>query len=171
MSPGWDRLVLVTTGLLLLVMSVALHPAGARPTIAAAPVTVAPDSLAGEMIDRLNAERTALGLEPLAFSEAARAVAVERAVDMATHTYFAHISPLGVAPDELLDRTGVHYTRMGENIARSTATSEQVVDAVHCALMASPGHRAHMLQPAYTHVGIGIASAGGRFYVAEILLG
>ena len=118
-----------------------------------------------------NAERLSLGLRPLAISDEARAAALERAVDMATHTYFAHISPSGIAPYDLLDQRGVLYTRMGENLARSTVAVEQVVDAVHTALMASPAHRAAMLQAAYTHVGVGIAASGGRFYVAQIFLG
>ena len=154
----------------ILMLSVAAWPGAARPALAASAVTVESDSLVTQLVDRLNAERASRGVRPLTASEEARAVAVERAVDMATNKYFAHTSPAGVGPEELLDQSSVTYTRMGENIARSSYASDQVIDAVHRALMASPGHRDNMLHAAYRRVGIGITSSGGVFYAVQVFL-
>jgi len=50
---------------------------------------------------------------------------------------------------------GVTYRTAGENIA-----GNQSVQAAHTALMNSSGHRANILNPNYTHVGIGIVEGG-----------
>lgn len=42
------------------------------------------------------------------------------------------------------------------------------VSTLHAAFMASPGHRANVLDHDFTEVGVGVVSAGGRLWVAEV---
>src|SRR5260370_13930070 len=58
--------------------------------------------------------------------------------------------------------TGARFTVAAENIA-----SVGVVEDAHLGWMLSPGHRANILNPAYTHVGIGVVKRGNQLYIAE----
>lgn len=137
---------------------------------ASAVVAVEPEWLAAQLLEKLNAERASLGLGQLEMSDEARVVATERVVDMAANNYFAHVSPSGRTVADLLTDHGIAYEWMGENIARSSYPSSQVIEVVHNALLASPGHRDNMLHPVYGRVGIAVASIGGMFYIAQVFL-
>src|SRR5947209_8642401 len=92
-------LVLAALAALPIRPAIAQAPSDGDQALAAAPaaaVTVAPAALADDLVLRLNAERRANGLRELAVSDDAYAVALERATDMATNDYFAHVSPSGV---------------------------------------------------------------------------
>src|SRR5215217_6912350 len=118
--------LLFVTALFVVALVPAARPAVSRarglgdaaPLSAAAPaasnVTLAPDDIARELIDRLNAARRAGGAGELATLEEASIVALQRATDMAANDYFAHVSPSGVTPADLLQRLGTPYRWMGE---------------------------------------------------------
>ena len=55
----------------------------------------------------------------------------------------------------MLREFGIQYGYAGENLA-----GNQSVEKAHEALMASPGHRQNILNPNYTHIGIGIVKGG-----------
>ena len=74
--------------------------------------------------------------------------------DMATKGYFAHISPDGTTPWDWLIQAGYHYQYAGQNLAVNFDDSQQLVNA----WMASPTHRANMLDPHYTQIGVGMAT-------------
>jgi len=57
----------------------------------------------------------------------------------------------------MMRANGVQYIRAGENLAGNPS-----VQGAHTSLMNSPGHRANILNPYYTHVGIGIIN-GSRY--------
>lgn len=52
---------------------------------------------------------------------------------------------------------------VGENVGVGPS-----VDALHKAFMASPGHRANILDTDYTEVGIGTVVVGGKMWVTEV---
>ena len=116
------------------------------------------------------AARRAGGAGELATSEEASIVALQRATDMAANDYFAHVSPSGVTPADLLQRLGTPYRWMGENIARSTYPQDVLAATVHDAWLASPGHRENMLNAVYGRVGIAVVSSGAMVCIAEIFL-
>jgi uncharacterized protein YkwD len=89
---------------------------------------------------------------------------------MARQGYFAHISPQGVGPAELLAEHGISYRAFGENIARTDVPLDQVADQIHAALLASPGHRANMLSATYSRVGIATIVGDHQTYVAVLFL-
>jgi uncharacterized protein YkwD len=78
--------------------------------------------------------------------------------------YFSHTSPVSGSPADRLAHAGVAYAASGENLAYAPS-----VELAHQGLMASPGHRANILEPAYSRVGIGVQNAGlyGRMFTEE----
>ncbi|MBU1293150.1 CAP domain-containing protein [Patescibacteria group bacterium] len=76
-----------------------------------------------------------------------------KANDMAEKGYFSHVDPSGNAPWYWLDQVGYSYTYAGENLAVDFKDSEDVEEA----WMNSPTHRANIVKPQYTRIGIGTA--------------
>lgn len=109
--------------------------------------------LPAALTDLTNADRAAAGhslLKPDAhLAQAAR----KKAEDMAANGYFAHVSPDGKSPWYWLDAVGYKYTYAGENLAVDFTDSMDVEEA----WMNSPGHRANIVKPEYTQIGIGTA--------------
>ena len=118
------------------------------------------DALEMEVFSLVNADRAASGLAPLTIDPSLVAIARWRSEDMAVQGYFSHdIS--GVAGDyvfRVMREQSVTYRVAGENLARIYASPDQSA-LVESALMASPTHRANIMRPAYTHVGVGVAIA------------
>ena len=129
-----------------------------------------PDRISEELMSRLNQARSAVGRTPLVSALEAERVAQIRALDMAHQGYFAHVSPQGVGPAEVLAEHGISYRAFGENIARADYPLDQVADVIHAGLLASPGHRALMLSATYSRVGIGVVVVDRQTYVAVLFL-
>lgn len=106
-----------------------------------------------EVLELTNAYREKNGLSALTLdsklSEAAQAFA-ER---MAKEDFFDHYSPGGDSPGDRIAWAGYRWLTWGENIARGYRGSRQVVGA----WIKSPPHRANLLNPYYTQVGLGFA--------------
>jgi uncharacterized protein YkwD len=111
----------------------------------------------------INRERARNGESPLRGDELLRSAAQHHSDDMLARDYFEHEAPGG---ETLLDRlraSGYIYSSrigyvIGENIAWGTlslSTPKAIVEA----WMASPGHRANILDPSFRDTGIGVAPA------------
>lgn len=114
------------------------------------------------ILDETNRRRARHGLSALQPSSCAAEFAGEHAASMARSGGFAHADV-----DELRDRCG------GVGAAENLATGAGALDAaaVVRAWMDSSGHRANILDPDLTHLGVGIAkNADGRWYVAQDFL-
>lgn len=107
------------------------------------------------MLQLVNEERAKVGLKPLAIDLKLVELAREKSKDMIEKGYFGHISPTYGSPFDMMKAAGISYRMAGENIAGAST-----VDRAHVALMNSPGHRANILNPNFTHVGIGIVDGG-----------
>ncbi|MBR3036521.1 MAG: hypothetical protein IKI54_04440 [Lachnospiraceae bacterium] len=101
------------------------------------------------VLDLVNAERAKEGLSPLALDPAAGSAAQVRARE--TVDLFEHVRPNGTQCFTALDEAGATYRMAGENIACGQPTPEAVVDA----WMHSEGHRANIMKPEFTHMGLG----------------
>lgn len=112
--------------------------------------------LESEVIELVNAERKKRGLKPLIASIQVSNVARKKSEDMKVNNYFDHHSPTYGSPFDMLKQFGVSYMAAGENIAAGQRTSQQVMDA----WMNSDGHRANILNPSYTHIGVGYVKGG-----------
>jgi uncharacterized YkwD family protein len=107
----------------------------------------------GELV---NAERAKAGLKPLVLDESLSLKAREKSRDMAKNNYFSHNSPTYGTPFEMMQSMGITYRSAGENIAMGQRSPEAVVEA----WMNSPGHRANILSPSFTHLGVGYIADG-----------
>ena len=109
-----------------------------------------------EVVRLVNAERQKNGLKPLSADWELSRVARYKSLDMKNKGYFSHTSPTYGSPFEMMRSFGISYRSAGENIARGQATPKAVLDA----WLASPGHRANILNSSFTHIGVGYVSEG-----------
>ena len=93
------------------------------------------------------------GFAPLYRNAILDKVALAKANDMFKNQYFEHVSPSGVAPSDLVKSFGYAYIVTGENLILGNFNSEKDLVA---AWMASPGHRANILNKRYTEIGLSI---------------
>lgn len=136
-----------------------------------APVTSL-SSYESQMFVAHNQQRAANGVAPLQLDATLVEIARQRAQDMATNNYFAHVSPTGQTAFDIMNSYGYTYSIAGENIARNNYPPSQTVDVAMTGFMNSPGHRANILEPKFTKVGIGVATDGnGMFYFAVVFAG
>ncbi len=117
-----------------------------------------------KMLALVNAERTKRGLRPLVADPGLTAAARAHARDMFERGYFSHVTPEGLTPSGRLDRAGIPYDVMGENLALAPDTA-----IAHAGLMNSPGHRANILDADFRRVGIGVIDGGvyGQMFAQE----
>lgn len=167
---GWSRVALLSMIVLAAASgSLALTAEHTAP-VAAVTVAIAPDDYVYEALTRLNEERQAAGLPELALDTQVREVAADRVLDMAWHGYFAHYGPDGQSAFSALADRAVPYQIVGENLARTSYPPDELVAAVHAALMESPGHRSNILEPRFSRVGLAIAEVDGLYYLAYVFL-
>lgn len=111
-----------------------------------------------EFFAKVNQARAEAGLGPLAMSVTLRDLAQVHSQRMAADGAIFHRSPLDAGvPDSWL--------RIGENVGRGGG-----VQSLHDAFMASPVHRANLLNPAYNFVGLAVQDSGGTLYVTQIFM-
>ena len=110
-----------------------------------------------QMLDLVNQERQAAGLNPLAPDPELTEVARRHSADMFARGYFAHDTPEGQTPFDRMHQAGVRFLTAGENLALAPT-----LPLAHTGLMNSPGHRANILRPQFGRVGIGIMDGGMR---------
>ncbi len=130
-----------------------------------ASMTAAERELALEVFRQTNDVRVAQGLAPLLWSEPASQVAYEHAIDMRIRDFYAHTNPDGLEPCDRLGQAGVPMdVCIGENVARGEDTPALAITA----WLGSDTHRALLLTPIVTHLGVGVhAGAGGPWWVQE----
>lgn len=112
-----------------------------------------------EVVRLVNVEREKAGLKPLTYDWELSRVARIKSQDMKDNKYFSHTSPTYGSPFQMMKSFGIKYRSAGENIARGQATPQAVVNA----WMNSSGHRANILNPSFTHIGVGYV-ADGRYW-------
>lgn len=114
-----------------------------------------------QMFDLVNDERSGVGLKRLEWDDRLLLLARQHSEEMFKLRYFAHLSPVSGSPFDRLRVAGITYTRAGENLAYA-----QSVSVAHRGLMQSQGHRENILRPEFTHIAIGVISAGpyGRMF-------
>jgi uncharacterized protein YkwD len=104
----------------------------------------------------VNQERSRAQLRPLLPDAEAERAAKIHTEDMAGRNFFGHFTPEGWSPYARLVMIGASgFTLSGENVAYG----QRSPDAVMTAWMSSPGHRANILSPDFTHAGMGVARA------------
>jgi hypothetical protein len=114
------------------------------------------------LIELVNAARAEAGLGELQPDTQLAAVARSHSSDMAENQFFSHVSPTNGDVTHRLNTAHVRYRNAGENIALDSS-----VDTAHQAFMNSPAHRANVLNPDFTNIGVGVVRVGDRVMVTE----
>lgn len=111
--------------------------------------------LEASMLQMVNAERRAAGLQPVQADPRLTEVARAHSRDMFARGYFSHTSPEGRDLGDRMQQARVGYLAAGENLALAPTLA-----GAHTGLMHSPGHRANILRPQFGRVGIGVLDGG-----------
>ncbi len=105
-----------------------------------------------ELDTQTNIERTSVDLHGLRLDSQLSSAALAKANDMIAENYWSHNSPSGTTPWSFISGSGYKYTVAGENLAMGFSNSKDVVDG----WMASPAHKANVLDKSYTDVGYAV---------------
>ena len=117
-----------------------------------------------------NIERTRHSLKPLAYEPGLVELARYHSLNMQKNNFFAHRDPQG---DEVSGRQKKLYPTLvisciGENIGRfRNSTGAFAPQDLVNGWMNSPEHRSNILNPDYTHLGVGIALNRGVMYATQ----
>ncbi len=115
------------------------------------------------VFDLTNQARRAKGLPPLSRDDELANVARAYSDDMLVRRFFDHTTPDGVTFDK---RISAHYPHwiyaVGENIwfasGYNPGNAQKLAKEIIDDWMSSPGHRENLLDPGYTHLGVGVSA-------------
>jgi len=106
-----------------------------------------------EIIKWTNYYREKNGLPALRENKKLDNSALLKLQDMFLKHYFSHYSPEGKDVSYMIERAGYKFLTIGENLAMGNFKDDKdLVDA----WMASPGHRANILNPNYREIGVAV---------------
>ncbi len=113
-----------------------------------------------EVLRLVNRERSNAGLPPLVFHALLQQSAQQYAEYMADEGFFSHRDPSGDASLDRIRATGYldppcdcSWTYLtGENLGHGQDSPAEVMEG----WMNSPGHRANILNPGFTEIGVGV---------------
>lgn len=129
---------------------------------------VADRSKASALLDAMNTARGRESLPLFKSSGALEDVAVARARDLVENGYFAHFAPDGGSAFSELAVRGIAYRLAGENLARNNYPAAGTVQVAFDSLMASPGHRANILEERFRRVGVAAVQSGRTWLYVTI---
>ncbi len=111
----------------------------------------------------VNVDRAEQDIPMLEYSFDVADVARAHSLDMAKHDFFGHKSPRTGGPADRIKRARLPALGSAENLV----TRNEIVRGEQ-ALMNSPPHRQNILNPEFTHVGIGIVeNARGQLVITQ----
>jgi uncharacterized protein YkwD len=151
----------------------AANPPTAAPVVQPVPVQPVSDVGSAEqaVIALTNLYRSQNSLAPLTRDEALMNVARSRSNDMVARGYFGHADPVTGQPLARPLILGLGYGRAGENIFWSgKGLADFPASAVNWFMGDAP-HRANILNPAFTVIGIGLTYNGQGWTLAQDFAG
>lgn len=120
-------------------------------------------SFAQQVVKLVNEERAKVGLSEVTLDKSIEAAALIRAKEI--ETSFSHTRPDGRSFSTVLTDNGITYRGSGENIAWGQRSPQEVMKG----WMNSEGHRANILNPKFTKIGVGYyQNAAGRNYWTQL---
>lgn len=145
-------------------------------TLTEAPMAVVAGSGCGlanfqaELMQRINAYRASgascgsygsfAPTTALTWSDPLQGAAARHSKDMATKNFFSHTGSDGSNAGTRITQAGYSWSTWGENIGAGYGTVQAMVDG----WMASPGHCANLMRPAFKHVGVACVSNNTSTY-------
>ena len=108
------------------------------------------------MVQLVNQARANAGLAPVSVSAAVHDVAQWRSKDQIDRDYFSHsIPPEGYKVDYYMKQRGIAFSWWGETISKNTYSDSTSTQSAFNWWMGSDPHRAIILEPRATHIGVG----------------
>ena len=107
------------------------------------------------VLSETNHHRAEAGVAPLTGDATLNTAAANKLADLFALQYFAHDSPDGRGPSDVVDNVGYQYIRVGENLALGNFADDATLVQ---AWMDSPGHRASILKEGFDEIGIAVGS-------------
>ena len=124
-------------------------------------------AMENEVIRLVNIQRQNAGLSALTTNWQLSRTARYKSQDMIDKGYFSHISPTYGSPFNMMESFGISFSAAAENIAYGQNSPQQVMDT----WMNSAGHKANILSPSYTQIGVGLAKDKyGRYYWTQMFI-
>lgn len=182
-STGLNHIALI--GLLVLVLLALGPPASARVNAPLAPHSYQPVAVRSithlQRVEDLvfamtNQARQARGLAPLSRDTELRKLARAFSDDMLVRRFFSHTTPDGVPFSRRIRSNYPYQVRtLGENIWESFGYEHHNPQTLARLIMAdwmkSPGHRANLLDPDYTNMGVGVSARQHMIKVTQEFVG
>ena len=120
-----------------------------------------------QALDLINQSRTEAGLQPVAWDPAAAQLAQSHAEDMLAGQFFSHWNRDGYGPDHraalvagmsdsVFENIHTYWLRFDDGTPAPIEDWPQRILDAQQGFMDSPGHRDNILDPAHTHVGVGV---------------
>jgi len=117
-----------------------------------------------EILDLVNQDRASHGLSSLELNPTLNLAALAKAHDMLSNNYFAHTSPAGATPWDWFKSMGYNYTYAGENLAEGYTDATELEKS----WMSSPSHRANILSPYYSELGLAVVEYNNVSLVVQL---
>jgi uncharacterized protein YkwD len=133
-------------------------------------------AIEAEVFTLVNQERAKAGLTPFSHETALRDVARLHSIDMAGKNYFARNSPDGKTPADRLTAAGIGFGAWAENIrwvsAPRTGVANDIMYEAGTGWMNCPAHRANILNPNLSQLGVGVYLNPGRtrYYATQLFI-
>lgn len=131
------------------------------------PVTMQTPSLNSEeniMYQLICKLRASKELNPLELDTALIDVARTKTRELIDLDYFSHTSPVYGSPQDMLRYFSISYDYMGENIGLNTNVKE-----AYNAFINSPLHLDNILNPDFTHIGIGVEDKNSKQIIVTLV--
>jgi hypothetical protein len=119
-----------------------------------------------QVLELTNQRRSAAGLASLSLNSRLSEAALAKGQHMLLEQYWAHTAPDGTQPWKFFKDAGYSYRIAGENLARDFSTSEDMMTA----WIASPTHRANIMNDRYQEIGIAVIDGSLEGYETTLVV-
>ena len=122
------------------------------------------------VIEGVNEIRRERGIPELRPHETLARAARMHSEQMAKFDFFSHTGLEGTGPDQRVQRVGIQYRAVAENIYANQGANDPVDFAIQ-SWWNSDGHRKNMIDRRFSHTAVGIAlTEDGMYYVTQLFL-
>jgi Cysteine-rich secretory protein family len=115
-----------------------------------------------QLLDAANQDRSAAGLVPLKWDPALAKAAHQHALRMARANQLSHQFPGEPSMQDRARQAGARFSMIAENVAEGPTPA-----SIHSQWMNSSPHRANLLDPELTAVGISVVQSGNTLFAVE----
>lgn len=138
--------------------------------IFAKPASADTRDIARRVFERANELRVASGVHGLAWWDPLSRCARDQSVRKARLRFEGHTDPERGTLAQRIQAAGISWQRCGENLFEERGYPDPVRSAI-AGWWHSPGHKANMLNPAFTETGVGVALGDDdTYFVTQIFL-